>query len=75
MQWIKVEDRLPEFNKPVLINWLYDPDREDGKTFNFCYVTHLESKITDSLGTIPKFEWVDNVTHWMELPNEPYHNI
>lgn len=77
MEWISVNDRLPEYSQDVLVNWVYDPQREDGETFNILAITYLECIVTDAKGSIPEFNniSIDNkVTHWMPLPEPPKTN-
>ena len=61
MNWIKVEDRLPEDEERVLICCEYD----DGLFPKFA--ERINNKWNDDMG----FD-LENVTHWMyiELPKE-----
>ena len=60
MEWIKVKDRLPEFNEEVLAYtpdgaiWMADYDPED-----------------DGWKTTDNYQLLEDVTHWMPLPDPP----
>ena len=71
MEWISVNDRLPEFNTDVLVFYIVDQDREDGVTFSYQNIDMLKEVITNSNGTELIFWETDNVTHWMPLPPTP----
>lgn len=65
--WMNIKEKLPEFNKFILV---YCPDRPHKK----CDVgilkkidvkgTHFQTRLDDSKS-------IDNVTHWMPLPEPP----
>lgn len=74
MEWISVEDQLPELNQSVLVY-----DCENGCR-NAVYESPKEGTIAFNRGDKPRFSivnWVScsaeywNVTHWMPLPAPP----
>jgi len=64
MEWIKVEDRLPEFEQNVIVF----SDRSDYKIYN---VDSLKQITKNQYGNIVEFWNTSDVTHWMELPEHP----
>ena len=63
MEWISVEDRLPEENELVL---MWEPDFGEKGVVENGYFT--EDKVfSDSYGELNN----DVVTHWMPLPPPP----
>lgn len=61
--WIKVVDRLPEYEETVMVACHYKDDPEI--VYIFCHRTDRNEVITDKNGfaTIPDF----NITHWMPI--------
>lgn len=64
MEWIKIEDRLPENDEEVLIAYWHIPDHE-----------RYEPDWIIETGRHLDGQWVqlqgENITHWMPLPNPP----
>ena len=73
MEWISVKDRLPDFEKEVLI--FYPWQGQSGVKYETISVASLEDMTTgkNHLST----HWTDgehhtvNPTHWMPLPEPP----
>ena len=63
MNWINIEDRLPEEKKYVLINIPNDHLRI-GYLLNKKFIEQAE-----------KITFLENVSHWQELPNRPLSQI
>ncbi len=66
MEWINVKDRLPEFNKAVLV---YKP---------LIDIVHGRIGLRTLAEYDPNGKWytsaskrIDDVSHWMELPKAP----
>jgi len=64
MEWIKVEDMLPEFGKDVIVF----SDRKDYKIYN---VDTLKEITQNESGIIVDFWNTSDVIYWMELPEPP----
>ena len=73
--WIRIEDALPELNKPVLV---YSPADKDVWTDSCIFIDFL---FKDGLGNV-HWDWCadpdkstgtmkNNVTHWAPLPSTP----
>ena len=62
-QWIKVEDRLPEYEETVMVACHYKDDPEID--YIFCHRTDRNEVLTDKNGfaIIPDF----NIIHWMPI--------
>ena len=62
MEWIKVEDRLPELGSEVI---MYEPDYGDSGT--------VESGMFSGGGFHDGIDYLEKnaVTHWMPLPEPP----
>ena len=76
MKWIKVEDRLPEFDQQVLC---FDPNHSEAKIYvvklekeNFYKLDNCElghpTQFIEASGE-SYFKW--KPTHWMPLPEKP----
>lgn len=69
MDWISVEDRLPEKERVVLGygHSAYNPDA------NVSVIVLWRDEGTEQGGywIDPVEEWVWNITHWMPLPDPP----
>jgi len=66
-EWISVNDKLPEFDIPVLIYHHDNPHYYDSKI----EVAKIDSH---QKWVIPHFcesSYMEKVTHWMTLPNPP----
>lgn len=69
MEWISVKDRLPEHSQLILASGLmkgkikgialceFFPSNQFYKDYTFCSVN--------------EFDYIENVTHWMKLPDLP----
>lgn len=62
-EWIKVEDRLPEYEETVMVACHYKDDPEID--YIFCHRTDRNEVLTDKNGfaIIPDF----NITHWLPI--------
>lgn len=73
-EWIDVNDRLPDFEIPVLV--VYDFGGDFGLRAEVAYVVETTQR-TDKDGTKTYVEWKNSewagwdVTHWMPLPEFP----
>ncbi len=78
MEWISIEDRLPDYEKHVLF---FCEDREDFKDEKLMFVGYRKKLYLERKGKIVR-EWeefvnayyidsVEDVTHWMDLPECP----
>lgn len=81
MEWISVKDRLPEFEKSVLLfdKWQTSTApfeiREDVRTGYLIEV--VTRKTSDGIVNYPEWggtEFAFNITHWMPLPEPPKSN-
>lgn len=75
MEWISIEDRLPEIGEPVIC---YYPNAETYKVRELVRLIHNFNYYWDTLrglGTVlshnPKSKDL-TVTHWMPLPAPPH---
>jgi len=71
--WVSVIDRFPESDGPVLV---YTPQNKCAKVWIDCWSMHREAPVSWSSATVETgFMWdgfeVDEVTHWMPLPDAP----
>jgi len=64
MEWISVEDRLPEINRDVLG---YMDISEDGQSGDDIHVAHYNK----SFGWCVSGFTMQCITHWMPLPDPP----
>lgn len=76
IEWINVEDRLPELEQSVLLfdDWL-TVDKENRKDIRIGYLSEIRTSKSIN-GIINKLEWSGtefafNITHWMPLPEPP----
>lgn len=79
MKWISIQNKLPEFNTPVLVC----NNLEENKP-NVCYLTSssiyndgdIKNQVrTDWNEADQHSEWWRDVTHWMHLPEPPSKSI
>lgn len=68
-QWIKVSDRLPEFNISVLV-WIKSKNRiEHEEQRQITYYTN--DGWCHQYGELMNWDDESNITHWMPLPQKP----
>jgi len=76
-KWISVEDRLPEFEKDVLLfdDWKTTDGNEIRQDVRVGYLKEVSSYKSNS-GIVNNCEWggmefAFNITHWQPLPEPP----
>ena len=65
MEWISVEDRLPEENQSV---WVYGGDSYE--SYGMAFAIYSDGQFYDGQVCTDK-EFNSDVTHWMPLPPAP----
>lgn len=65
MNWISVEDRLPEDDSKVLAYWVGD------KGYNFCFVSQYFNNTRYEPTWTYGFSDDGRITHWQPLPEPP----
>jgi hypothetical protein len=71
VEWISVDERLPEFDKPVLVsnNWVY-PYSSRGISQSVAWLNEEGSweRFTKNGETV---SWTGEVSFWMNIPPTP----
>lgn len=75
MEWISIKDRLPEFEKTVLLYWKWkatDNQKEYESYETGCLVEVVKRKTSQGVIEYPEFRTQENMyndkpTHWAEL--------
>ena len=63
-KWIDVNERMPESNHNVLVYDKYSETKGE-----ICVAEYWDD--FNEWSTIDNFSAMDNITHWMELPEPP----
>ena len=71
MEWISVEDRLPEYSKHVLVVWGKDRHVAAGAVYPITRHIGKDSPIDDRWFLYPSRSGGIKPTHWMPLPEPP----
>ena len=72
MEWISVNDRLPEQHKEVLISIEYGDVIQAYYSDNRWYISRdVRDNATDCYANVARLIEGSNVTHWMPLPEPP----
>ncbi len=73
-EWISVEDRLPEFDKKVLVMFkttIGTLEYKVAKYIDYKYCAHHDKTVQKWLGIACTMREVYSVTHWQSLPEPP----
>lgn len=67
-EWVKLSDRLPELDRPVL---LFEPDTPNQKIHIGLLITDDEDEVAVELSEDGSTMDLEQFTHWMPLPGYP----
>lgn len=70
-EWISVEDRLPEFNKEVLISRIGDKTQKPPPTLKTIIAKRVSSNKDGEIWHTDNSVVIGEVTHWQPLPEPP----
>jgi hypothetical protein len=71
MKWISVDERTPKTNQIVLVLGNYKNELGCNKKKRTGLVAWVTKENSDLLNQCYYCEWVENITHWCEIPEQP----